>query len=51
MSKSGRQILRGARQALAYARGARQGFVAHSRKKIDGKNKNGKPPTRLRGSA
>ena len=29
MSKSGQSILRGARQALEYARGAREGFVAH----------------------
>jgi putative transcriptional regulator len=29
VSKSGQSILRGARQALEYARGAREGFVAH----------------------
>ena len=29
MSKSGQSILRGARQALDYARGQRDGFVAH----------------------
>ena len=29
MSKSGQSILRGAREALAYAKGARTGFVAH----------------------
>jgi putative transcriptional regulator len=29
MSKAGESILRGARQALAYARGERRGFVAH----------------------
>ena len=28
MSKSGESILRGARQALAYARGSREGFLA-----------------------
>ena len=35
MSKSGQSILRGARQALAYARGARQGFVAHVPEEVD----------------
>ncbi len=29
MSKAGESILRGARQALAYANGEREGFVAH----------------------
>jgi putative transcriptional regulator len=29
MSKSGQSILRGAREALAYANGARKGYVAH----------------------
>ena len=29
MSKAGQSILRGARQALDYARGERDGFVAH----------------------
>jgi len=29
MSKAGQSILRGARQALAYRRGEREGFVAH----------------------
>jgi putative transcriptional regulator len=29
MSKSGEGILRGARQALAYAKGERKGFTAH----------------------
>jgi putative transcriptional regulator len=29
MSKSGESILRGAREALAYAKGERAGFVAH----------------------
>jgi putative transcriptional regulator len=29
MSKAGKSILRGAHEALAYARGARRGFVAH----------------------
>ncbi len=35
MSKSGQKILRGARQALAYARGARAAFVAHVPDDID----------------
>jgi putative transcriptional regulator len=35
MSKSGQSILRGARQALAYARGARDGFVAHVPDDVD----------------
>ena len=35
MSKSGASILRGARQALAYAKGARAGFVAHVPKEVD----------------
>jgi putative transcriptional regulator len=35
MSKSGQKILRGARQALAYARGARESFVAHVPDEID----------------
>src|ERR1041384_8261716 len=29
MSKAGQSILRGARQALGYARGEREGFIAH----------------------
>ena len=29
MSKAGESILRGAREALAYARGEREGFVVH----------------------
>jgi len=29
MSKTGKSLLRGARQALAYAKGERTGFVAH----------------------
>ncbi len=32
MSKAGESLLRGAREALAYARRARQGFVAHAPK-------------------
>jgi len=32
MSKTGESLLRGAREALAYARRARQGFVAHAPK-------------------
>jgi putative transcriptional regulator len=35
MSKAGRSILRGARQALAYAKGERSGFVAHVPERID----------------
>ncbi len=35
MSKSGQSILRGANQSLAYARGARDGFVAHVPEETD----------------
>ena len=35
MSKAGQRILSGARQALAYAKGARDGFVAHVPDEID----------------
>lgn len=35
MSKSSTSILRGARQALSYARGAREGFVAHVPDEMD----------------
>jgi putative transcriptional regulator len=35
MSKSGQSILRGARQALDYAGGARDGFVAHVPEAVD----------------
>ena len=35
MSRSGQSILRGARQALAYARGARDEFVAHVPDEVD----------------
>jgi len=35
MSNSGQSILRGARQALDYARGARDGFVAHVPEQVD----------------
>jgi putative transcriptional regulator len=35
MSKSGQSILRGAHQALAYAQGARAGFVAHVPDNVD----------------
>jgi len=35
MSKSGDSILKGARQALDYARGARDGFVAHVPEEVD----------------
>ncbi len=35
MSKAGESLLRGAREALDYARGAREGFVAHVPELID----------------
>ena len=35
MSQAGESILKGARQALAYARGAREGFIAHVPEEID----------------
>ena len=35
MSKSGQRILRGARQALAYAKGERAGFAAHVPDEVD----------------
>jgi len=35
MSKAGESILRGARQALAYAHGERADFVAHVPEKVD----------------
>jgi putative transcriptional regulator len=35
MTKSGHSILRGARQALDYARGKRCGFVAHVPEEVD----------------
>jgi putative transcriptional regulator len=35
MSKSGQSIIRGARQALAYARGASAGFIAHVPDEVD----------------
>ena len=35
MSKSGQSILRGARQARAYAHGASEGFVAHVPQHVD----------------
>ena len=35
MSKAGESMLRGAREALAYARGARDGFVAHVPAHVD----------------
>ena len=35
MSKSGESILKGARQALEYARGARDGFVAYVPREVD----------------
>lgn len=35
MSKAGQSILRGASEALAYAKGARDGFVAHVPDEID----------------
>ncbi len=35
MSSSGQSILRGARQALAYAKGERDGFIAHVPEVLD----------------
>ena len=35
MSKAGESILRGARQALEYARGDRDGFVVHVPERVD----------------
>ncbi len=35
MSKAGESLLRGAREALDYARGAREGFVAHVPEQIN----------------
>jgi hypothetical protein len=35
MSKASDSILRGARQALAYVKGAREGFVAHVPREVD----------------
>ena len=35
MAKGGHSILRGARQALDYARGIREGFVAHVPDEVD----------------
>jgi putative transcriptional regulator len=35
MSKARQSVLRGARQALAYAKGERDGFVAHVPKHVD----------------
>jgi putative transcriptional regulator len=35
MSKSGESILKGARQSLDYARGARDGFVAYVPREVD----------------
>jgi putative transcriptional regulator len=35
MSTTGQSILRGARQALEYAQGAREGYVAHVPEEID----------------
>ncbi|MDH3595872.1 MAG: helix-turn-helix domain-containing protein [Rhodospirillales bacterium] len=35
MSKAGESILRGAREALDYARGEREGFVAHVPERLD----------------
>jgi putative transcriptional regulator len=35
MPKSGQSILRGAREALSYARGGRKGFVAHVPEEVD----------------
>ena len=38
MSKAGESILRGAREALAYAQGERDGFAAHVPERIDVKS-------------
>lgn len=35
MPRAGQSIIRGARQALDYARGAREGFVAHVPEEVD----------------
>jgi putative transcriptional regulator len=35
VSKAGESILRGAREALAFARGAREGFVVHVPENVD----------------
>ena len=35
MSRAGQSIIRGARQAVDYARGARDGFVAHVPEEVD----------------
>lgn len=35
MSKSGERMIRGARQALAYRKGARDGFIAHVPAEVD----------------
>ena len=35
MSKAGESILSGARHALAYAKGARDGFIAHVPEEVD----------------
>ncbi len=35
MSKAGESILRGAREALAFARGARAGYVVHVPEQVD----------------
>jgi putative transcriptional regulator len=35
MSKTGKRLLKGAREALDYARGARDGFAAHVPEEID----------------
>ena len=37
MSKAGESILRGAREALSFARGEQEGFVAHAPEHIDKK--------------
>ncbi len=50
MSKAGESLLRGAREALDYARGAREGFVAHVPELIDMKavRDRGGPGVRLK---
>ncbi len=50
MSKAGESLLRGAREALDYARGAQEGFVAHAPELIDMKavRDRGGPEVRLK---
>jgi len=48
MSKAGNSVLAGARQALAYAQGERDGFVAHVPERIDVKAIQPRPAARAR---